>query len=147
MAEQRKKTHSILLTINSKIVSVELYQAEQWPDENPGEGLFRVRIDGRWYCPMGKYSFLTMHSISALAANILNGGEPAEPEEKPHWLEKGRRVRVHSGECVEGIPTETHQGLVVAPPHIGADGRWWVWVHIFGGTILVPCSDVEPRGR
>ena len=44
MSEQRTKSDSILLRIEGKTYSVELFPAAHWPLENGGPGLYRVRI-------------------------------------------------------------------------------------------------------
>ena len=73
MAEPRKKTHSILLSISGRMVSLELFDACLWPDQNTTEGLFRVRIEGKWYSPNGKYTFLSFSAVGGLVAQIMAG--------------------------------------------------------------------------
>ena len=73
MAEQRKKSSSILLNIDGKNISLELFPSEEWPNEPSGEGLFRVRIDGKWHSPFGKYTFMTMSRVGELVAGLLAG--------------------------------------------------------------------------
>lgn len=144
MAEQRKKSHSILLTINSKVVSLELYDAALWPAVPSVDGTYRVRIDGCWHCPTGdKYSFLTMPTVAELVTTLLNGGTAPVPALAPASLYRKARVRVQFGECVEGIPIRSTLGNVLELPRKGADGRWWVWVSIPFDRIMVPVEDVE----
>lgn len=144
MAEQRKKSHSILLTINSKSVSVELYDAALWPAVPSADGTFRVRIDGCWHCPAGaKYSFLTMHAVAELVATLCNGGTVPMPALAPTGFYRKARVRVAMGECVGGLPVSSTMGHVLELPLMGADGRWWVWVSIPHNRVVVPVDDVE----
>ncbi|MEG2172353.1 MAG: hypothetical protein RRY29_03735 [Desulfovibrionaceae bacterium] len=144
MAEQRKKSHSILLTINSKVVSLELYDAALWPAVSSVDGTFRVRIDGCWHCSTGgKYSFLTMHAVAELIATLCNGGTVPMPAPTPTGFYRKARVRVHFGECVEGIPLRCTLGSVLELPLRGEDGRWWVWVSIPHDRMMVPVDDVE----
>lgn len=148
MAEQRKKSHSILLTINSKVVSLELYDAALWPNVSSSEGLWRVRIDGRWHTSTGNnYCFLTMPAVAELIATLLNGGVAPVPALPPEGFYLKARLRVHYGDCVGGLPIECAQGSLLAMPCIGADGRWWVWVSLYTRSgvrrMMVPVENVE----
>lgn len=87
MAEERVKTGTILLSVNSKKITLELFPADAWPAQNTGDDLYRVRIDGRWYCALGKYTFLTLAAVGELVASLLAGGVPVEPEALPEWIE------------------------------------------------------------
>jgi hypothetical protein len=138
MSEQRKKSESILLRAEGKTVSLELFPAGQWPEENIGDGLFRVRINDVWHCPAGKYSFLTRGAVGELVAGLL-GGESAREEEEPvPYLPWKADVRVY----LEDEP-DVSRGTVHAPPHRESDGRWHVWVWVYGrGPLNVPCDDV-----
>ena len=147
MAEQRKKSSSILLSVNGKNISLELFPSEEWPNEPSGEGLFRVRIDGKWHSPFGKYTFMTMPRVGELVAALLTGEEPPAPVCPPTGLVKGARVRAHYGECVAGVPLKSGSTWVYVPPHLGPDGRWWIWLNFYEGFSLVPVDDVEIIGR
>lgn len=147
MAEQRKKSSSILLSVNGKNISLELFPAEEWPNEPSGEGLCRVRIDGKWHSPFGKYTFITKPRVGELVAGLLSGEEPVDVPCPPAGLVKGARVRAHYGECVAGVPLKSGSTWVSVPPHLGPDGRWWIWLSFYEGWALVPVDDVEILGR
>jgi hypothetical protein len=146
MADRRKKSHSILLSVNSKKIAVELFPASAWPDRPGGEGLFRVRINRRWHGPAGAHVFLTSAAVGELVGRLLAGSEPPAPA-PPLGLDRCRRVRVDHGDCVQGLPARSSLGWTLAPAHRGADGRYWVWVNIGDGPILVPADHVEIFGR
>ncbi|MDR2075622.1 MAG: hypothetical protein LBP61_01625 [Desulfovibrio sp.] len=146
MADRRKKSHSILLSVNGKKTSVELFPAEEWPDQPGGDDLYRARIDGRWHGPSGTYSFLTLAAVGALVSRLLAGGVPVSSP-PPLGLERCRRVKVAHGDCLQGVPVRSSLGWTLAPAHQGADGRYWVWVNIGDGPALVPADNVEIAGR
>ena len=147
MAEQRNKTRSLLLSVDGKKTRLELFPAEEWAEHNPGENLFRVRLNGRWHSPMGQYSFLTMPAIGNLAATILAGGEVAEMPEPPAWMVKGAEVRVFYGVCAQGLPVRYH-AYVEDEPQPAPDGRTYVLCHLYGkGKRFVPVEDVQPHPR
>lgn len=140
MAEQRKKTDSILLRTEGKNVSLKLFPASQWPEENGGDGLFRVRIDEVWHCPTGKYSFLTLTAIGELVAALLNGGELPEEEPEPYLPIKAD-VSVY---LEDSFSSEI--GSVRAEPYQKRDGRWYCQVWVFGrGVMELCCNDVVLR--
>lgn len=137
MAEQRQKTHALLLRTQGKVISLELFDAAQWPDQPYDDGLYRVRVDDVWHCPTGKYSFLTLPAVGELVARLLSGDAASQQNPMPHLPCKAD-VRVHLTEELS-----PQRGSVHAPPHQEKDGRWWVWVWIFGrGPVKVPCNDV-----
>lgn len=143
MAEQRQKSHHILLCVNGKNVTLELYSAALWPQCSSRAGEYRVRIDGRWHSPAGKYTFLTAAAVGALVASLLSG-ERALEEEAPPPLARHMRVRVACGECLDGLPCETRQGYVNGAPFRGSDGRWYVDVLVGAQVIRALCHDVDP---
>lgn len=148
MAEERIKTGTILLSANSKKTSLELFPADAWPAQNTGENLYRVRIDGRWYSALGKYTFLTLAAVGELAASLLAGGVPVEPETLPEWIRKGVEVRVLHGECLDGVPLNTYRGYILDDAQLGPDGRWYVLCQLYGkGRRFLPAADVEPVRR
>ncbi len=134
MAEQRKKSDSILLRVQGKTISLELYPSSEWP-ERVGEGLFRVRLDGQWHCPTGKYSFLTPAAVGELVAALLRGGQPPDEEAAPHFPAKAD-VKVFVG---EEILAET--GSVAVAPYQKRDGRWYAQVWCFGRGVRELCCD------
>ena len=146
MAEQRQKTHHILLSTEGKNITLELFDAREWPDRSSNDNEFRVRIDGKWYSAAGKYTFLPYDAVGRLIASLLSGQELLVEEPAPVYG-RHQRVRVHFGECVGSMPLQSQQGFVAAPPYRGVDGRWYVPVSVFGGTEVYLCHDVEPVGR
>jgi hypothetical protein len=145
MADSRTKTHTILLTVNSKKIMLELFDADLWPNQNAGDSLYRVRIDGRWHCPLGKHTFLTLAAVGELTASLLAGGVPVEPEALPDWIRKGVEVRAHYGECIAGVPLHTGRGYIVDDAQLGPDGRWYVLCRIYTrGKLFIPAADLSP---
>jgi hypothetical protein len=148
MADSRAKAHTILLSVNSKKIMLELFDADLWPDQNTGENLYRVRIDGRWHSPMGKYTFLTLAAVGELTASLLAGGVPVEPEALPEWMHKGAEVRAHDGECLAGVPLQTFRGYMVDHAQLGPDGRWYALCQLYTrGKRFIPAADLEPVRR
>lgn len=148
MAEERIKTGTILLSVNSKKITLELFPADAWPAQNTGDNLYRVRIDGRWYCALGKYTFLTLAAVGELVASLLAGGVPVEPEALPEWIRKGVEVRAQYGECLEGMPLNAYRGYILADAQLGPDGRWYVLCQLCGkGRCFIPAADVTPVRR
>ena len=140
MAEQRKKSGSILLRTEGKTVSLELFPADQWPEENGGKGLFRVRINDVWHCPTGKYSFLTHSAIGELVAALLNGGELPEEEPAP-FLPLKADVSIYLDDS-----SSNEIGNVRAEPYQKRDGRWYAQIWVFGrGVMELCCNDVTLR--
>lgn len=144
MSEKRQKTHSILLRTGGKgegiPVSLELFAAHLWPDQAGDDGLWRVRIDDVWHCKTAaesdKFTFLTLTAVGELVASLLAGDAPRV--EPVPYLPYKADVRVHLTEELS-----PQRGSVHAPPHQEKDGRWWVWVWIFGrGPVKFPCNDV-----
>ncbi|MDL2315480.1 hypothetical protein LJC59_00155 [Desulfovibrio sp. OttesenSCG-928-A18] len=146
MAEQRQKTHHILLSTDGKNITLELFDARLWPDKSSADNEFRVRIDGKWYSPAGKYTFLPYAAVGGLVSRLLSGREIFEDDPAPALRVK-QRVRVHFGDCIDGIPMRCTGGFIAAPPYRGVDGRWYVAVSVFGGTETFLCHDVEAAGR
>jgi hypothetical protein len=127
-----------LLRAERKIVSVELYPSGEWPEENGGEGLWRVRVGRRWHSPTGKFSFLTAPAVAALLTTLLSNGEAPKEEPAPYLPWKAA-VRVYLDD-----PLMETSGSIHAPPHQERDGRWYVWVWVFGkGPVKLPCNDVQ----
>lgn len=143
MAEQRKKSGSILLRTEGKTVSLELFPADQWPEENGTSshgGLFRVRIDDVWHCPTGKYSFLTRSAIGELMAALLNGGELPDEEPAP-YLPLKADVAVYLEDFLSN-----EIGNVKVEPYQKRDGRWYCQIWVFGrGAMEFCCNDVILR--
>lgn len=132
-----------MLCADGKNITLELYDAALWPDQSSQEGEYRVRIDGRWHSPAGKYTFLPASAVGALVSRLLGGNQPAE-EETPPPLVRHMRVHVDCGECLDGLPCETHLGYVHAAPFCGVDGRWYVDVLVGAQVIRALCHDVNP---
>lgn len=148
MADERKKTHSVLLSVNSngksKKTSIELFKAALWPENGATEGLFRLRIGGKWHCAPGAYTFFTAPAVGGLVASLLAGDEVDVPP-CPEGFESPVRVSVPLENCEADAPIKSTGGWTVTPPHLGPDGRWWMWVSTYDGKRLCPCDDVIRR--
>lgn len=142
MAEERKKSHHILLSTDGKNTTLELFDAREWPEKSCDDGEFRVRIDGRWHCPMGKYTFLSHNAVGELISRILAGEKGSEVPDPPQ-MHAHQSVRVHFGECEGSMPLRSERGFVTAPPILGFDGRWYAPVSTFGGTMYHLCHDIQ----
>ena len=125
---------------------MELFDAREWPEKSSNDNEFRVRIDGKWHSPMGKYTFLSHEAVGRLVAALMSGQELPENEQPPD-LATRQRVRVFFGDCVDSIPVRSQRGFVAAPPFRGIDGRWYVAVSTFDGTETYLCHDVESIRR
>lgn len=140
MAEQRKKSDSILLRTEGKMFSLELFSSDEWPEENGGEGVFRVRINDTWYCPAGKYSFLTRSAIGELVTMLLNEGVLPEDESAP-YLPLRAEVLVYLDDLLC-----KKMGSVRSAPYQKKDGRWYAQIWVFGrGIMELCCNDVTLR--
>ncbi len=142
MAEQRKKSHSVLLVVNGKQASLELYPAGLWPEQAWVEGAYRLRIDGKWHCAPDKYTFLTARRVGEHIALLLEGGDLPAPPPRPEGLFEARLLHVSGftsgGDIVEG------PGWALCPPHLGADGNWRIWCCVpdVARRVLALCDDV-----
>lgn len=142
MAEHRQKKHHILLCVDGKNITLELYEANLWPQCSSREDEYRVRVDGRWHSSVSKYTFLSLPAVGVLVAELLAGEQPRE-EEAPPRLYRHMLVSVACGDCMDGLPSDTHQGYVIADPFMQADGRWYVDVLAGSQVIRALHHDVE----
>lgn len=140
MAEQRKKTNSILLTVESKTISMDVFDAALWPTQGGDTGFYRVRIDGKWHSPTGKYSFLTLQAVGGLVCRLLFGKEMLQRTKPPKGLNFNTRIFTF----VDGVK---ENGWVLAPPYLGQDARWWVWVLLPSGKLCVLADTVIIKER
>lgn len=92
MSERREKAGVVTVRRGKgKAARLELFRAEGW-EAHPqaDEGLFRVRVDGRWL-DGGRKEFCTPEAVGAVVAAMLGGeGADAAP---PCWCLPGERVR------------------------------------------------------
>ena len=145
MAERRKKSHSLLLRAGGKTWRLGLYPSSLWPEASGGESLYRLRINGVWHCPAGRYSFLTREAILRFAVSLLLGGEAVPPPAAPEWIVPGVDLRVHLGACVSGLPALTYRATALDYPLLGPDGRFYVECRVFTvGRRFVLADDAEP---
>ena len=140
MAETRDKFASILLKIDAKR-TVELYDAEVWPNVPAARpGLYRVRLDGRWYAPSGvDYEFFSPVAVMKLLARLVFSAAP-EPEQCPHLPEKTRVNAPIGRDLMEGVRAmlQTH---TKTRPFLDFDGVWKVFV--LGCPEPLPVADVR----
>lgn len=139
MSEKRPKTHSALLRNgDSESQLVELFDSLLWEKRGGTAGSWRVRINDKWLCNNGKYSFLSLRAVGELLVSLLLGAEPQGGEEKPPYLPYRAEVRVRHGDAhVHG-----ERGWVHAEPHREIDGRWYAWIWICGKPRKFPAEAV-----
>jgi hypothetical protein len=103
-------------------------------------GMYRVKVDREWMrSEAEKYLFLTPSAALELAARSAGLGLQEQPAPK---------VRHHDRVRVPVRDEETgrewlEKGFASSPPFLGVDGRWRVFVLIFGGFREVLCDEVE----
>ena len=110
------------------------------PAENHGgpPGLFRVRVNRRWYdMADGRHLYLGPAEVAALAAELATGGECTQVE--PPVLPVKSRVRVPRG--VPGS-SPVWTGYTATDPILAADGRWYVAVVVYGGVEFHPVNNL-----
>lgn len=137
MSDRRPKIASILLKIRGKTHQISLYDFALFSGQSEDAGMYRLKIDGRWHSPGGKYTAFSAMTVAELLGRLLSDGAP-EYAPRPKGLDKPVRVYAHwnvdSDDWGCGIVwTRT-------PPHLGADGLWWIWVD---GPRLVRCDDIR----
>lgn len=140
MSDPNDKAASILLKKQGKTDTVSLYDFAQFSGQNEDTGCYRVKLNGCWHCPDGKYTALSADAVAALVRDWLSGKEP--PAQRPEGLDRPARVFAHWEDDGEGSGCGTV--WTKTPPHLGADGRWWIWVD---GPRLVRCDDVRKLTR
>ncbi|HCG05548.1 MAG TPA: hypothetical protein DEV75_11895 [Desulfovibrio sp.] len=149
MAEHRKKCASVCVK-NGAIGSgtVEFFPAAQWGGP---QGLYRLRMGRKWLdAPHGLHGtgrFLTVAEIAALLAYHIFGVDlrHAAPPPPPDHLPRKRLVAVRTGGTDE-YPLHDVTRIASEAPVLGADGRWYVAVHLYGrGTVLVPAEECHPK--
>lgn len=120
--------------------SFELFQARLWKgvkrvselygETNPLAGLFRLRVDKKWFRVGGDYMFLTFHEawrvMGSMASDTL--GFPAAWEESNTKLRRGDRVKVmdKQGYCTT---------VINRTPWLDGQGIEWVTVTNFADPI------------
>ena len=148
MSEVRKASHKLLLQAGGKRYRLSLYPASLWPEESGGEDLYRLRVNGVWHCPSGKYSFLHLSAVTGLIASLLNGDELPAPPAAPDWIVPGAELRVSLGACMDGIPLHSYRAIARGFPQLGPDGRYYIECRVSTlGWRFVPVDDAEPFRR
>ncbi|MBO4312563.1 MAG: hypothetical protein J5828_06155 [Desulfovibrionaceae bacterium] len=132
MSEKRKKCAACCLKLKAKSVKVELFEATEWEDGEPG--CVRVRIDGRWHnAPEGSRLWLDVENVGALVARLLmDDGSLPEPRavpERPN-VSRAQLVSMPCGPYTRrGEPLGTALGRIASEDALlGCDGRWYVIV-------------------
>lgn len=149
MSEPRRKSHVVLLKFRGKAsIKVELFPASEWTGED--DGLWRVRIDGRWHVPAGAgndgQGYLAAAGVEALVARLLFGqAEVGREAPDAAWSVAGREARrVRAPLRVEdGLVLATEIAFALAPPVQGLDGRWRLPVAGYGGRRYVCVEDCD----
>ncbi len=140
MSDRRPKIASLLLKIRGKTHQIFLYDFAQFSGEMEDEGLYRVKIDGRWYSPDEKYTAFGAAAVAEMVRRRLADEEDCPP--RPEGLDKPVRVYAHWD--AEGDAPGCGMVWTRTPPHLGADCRWWIWVD---GPRCVRCEDVRILDR
>ena len=140
MSDRRPKIASLLLKIRGKTHQIFLYDFAQFSGEMEDEGLYRVKIDGRWYSPDEKYTAFGAAAVAEMVRRRLAAEEDCPP--RPEGLDKPVRVYAHWD--AEGDDPGCGMVWTRTPPHLGADCRWWIWVD---GPRCVRCEDVRILDR
>lgn len=140
MSDNRAKVGSILLKIHGKTKQIFLHDFAAFSGQNEDTGLYRVRIDGCWHSPDRKYTAFGAAAIAEIVRQML-AGEAASPP-RPDGLDKPVRVYAHWD--AEGDDPGCGMVWTRTPPHLGADGHWWIWVD---GPRCVRCEDVRILDR
>ena len=132
MSEKRKKCAAFCLKLKAKSVKVELFDATEWRDGEPG--CVRVRVAGRWHnAPDGSRLWLDVEDVGAFVAQLLiNNGQMPPPRAVPEQP-KVRRAQLVSLPCGpytrRGEPLGTALGRIASDDALlGSDGRWYVIV-------------------
>lgn len=140
MSDPNDKAASILLKKEGKTDAVFLYDFAQFSGQTEDAGRYRVKINGKWHCPDGKYTSMSTDAVADLVRDWLRGKE--QPAQRPEGLDRPARVFAHWEDDGDGPGCGTV--WTKTPPHLGADGRWWIWVD---GPRLVRCDDVRKLTR
>ncbi len=144
--EKRKKEMSILLLTKRKTdAKIDLFSASEWPDV-PGASpdLFRLRVDGRWFCRDGeKYTFLSLEGVSNELRRLIGEqlGHERQCFERPN-IASGHPVRVPKGKLAGEVLYDLSRAAT--PPIQGIDGRWYIGVILIGqGTVMLPVDAID----
>lgn len=124
-------------TAAGQTVKLRLYDAV--PFGGP-VGLYRVKVGREWMrTEAEKYLFMTPPAALELAARSTGLGLPEQvaPQVRHH-----DRVSVKVG-VDEWGRDRLEKGFVTAPPFQGVDGRWRVFVLVFGGVREVLCDELQ----
>lgn len=146
MAEYRKKCAAVCVK-NGAIGSgtVEFFPAVEWGGP---QGLYRLRMGRKWLeGTHGTMRFLTVQEVAALLAYQVFGVDlrEAAPAPRPDHLPRKCPVSVRTGGTDEH-PLHDVTRISSEAPVLGADGRWYVAVHLYGrGTVLVPAEECHPK--
>jgi len=137
MSDPRKPIVSILLKKSGKTTQINLYDFAEFSGQFDDDiGLYRVRINGRWHSPAGKYTPFSPKAVSHLVEQVL-----LEETEKP--IPKGlrRSVRVFAHwEPEHDDDPGCGTAWTLSPPFVSVDGRWYIWID---GPRMVRCDDVR----
>lgn len=115
-----------------------LFEASPAPLYGGPDGLYRVRIDRRWYnSPDGEPLFFDsvrlMELIRTVAFGVLEEPAPA-PNIPP-------KARVSVWSVVDG-EKRYECGWTVTPPIRAFDGRWVIAVMLAGKTVFMPVENI-----
>lgn len=92
-----------------------------------------------------KYTFFGVDILGRMLAELLGFGKVQLPSPKP-LIPARSRCRVPNGKVLAGVPL-SELTWTSTPPHLGYDGRWYVWCYLIDrGPVEIPAEDVEVLG-
>ena len=120
MSDRRPKIASLLLKIRGKTHQILLYDFALFSGELEDKGLYRVKIDGRWYSPDEKYTAVGPAAVAEMVRRRLTDEEDCPP--RPQGFDKSVRVYAHWD--AEGDDPGCGMVWTRTPPHVAqpADG-------------------------
>lgn len=91
MSDPCEKAASILLKIRGKTTQILLYDFAQFTGQNEDAELYRLKFNGRWHCPDGKYTAMSSRAVAEMVSDLLNDDD-AQTQPCPEGFNKPVRV-------------------------------------------------------
>lgn len=142
--DKRKPVCALLRVVGRKTqAKIRVYAAQEFPGHPDAvAGRYRLKLGRAWVRQPGKYTFFGLDGLGRALVDLLGFGSVKAPGPRPH-ISARTRVRVPNGAVLAGAAL-TEPTWTLAPPHLGYDGRWYVWCHLFDrGHVEIPAEDVE----
>lgn len=154
MSDKRRRDHSILLRVGGERYSVEFIDARKWDHPLAHDGLYRIKINGKFIGRDGEqFSFITMRegverALALLEGNPIFDAAPVVAEPPRPRIPLNADVYADYGPEFEDVPLYRSRGVVKTTPHQEIDRLWYVWVYIDGvGMRKVRCDDIKSIRR